>query len=83
MTIADRSEGSMDQAMTVEQARRWLGSYWQALRCGPLTARAIVILLADHARLVAEVERLQERIGWLCARQDEVREARGWREPRT
>ncbi len=73
----------MAEVMTVEQARQWLGSHQQALRCGPITASAITVLLADHARLVAEVERLQERIRQLHARQDEVREARGWREPRT
>ncbi len=73
----------MAEEMTVDQARQWLGRRRRSTPCGPLTTGAIGVLLADHARLVAEVERLQERIRQLHARQDEVREARGWREPRT
>ncbi len=70
----------MDQVMTVEQARTYLES--KTFVPSP-RFEAECVLLADHARLVAEVERLQERIRLLRARQDEVREARGWREPRT
>ncbi len=70
----------MDQEMTVEQARTYLES--KTFAPGP-RFEAECVLLADHARLVAEVEGLQERIRQLHARQDEVREARGWREPRT
>ncbi len=70
----------MDEVMTVERARKWL--YRHQTSCGPITAWAIVVLLADHARLVAKVQRL-ERNRTRVRRQDEVREARGWREPRT